>query len=271
MNGDYKHLLSLLDDENDQTASLAMAELLSRDEKQLEPVLRKLQESSDPRLRKRIHQLQSTIFLRRRRKSFCSNLSEKKLNLLEGLIQLHLLWFDNDSAEGLRKQWNKLVAEARKFRPDTLESMAYFMRKMNFACTHKDDLDPDHFCLGTVLDDAAGADFMMCSIACLIAAHWNLHLRITQSAETDFILLDDDGNILVPANDWDYLPCDHKNYAFEFWTVPMILRYGTALLFTCAVSADSFRYVYTIGSCLSGPSRQEGPDFLPFPYGRDKK
>lgn len=271
MNGDYKHLLSLLDDENEQSASLAMAELLSRDEKQLEPVLRKLQESSDPRLRRRIHQLQSTILLRRRRKFLSYNLSEKKLNLLEGLIQLHLLWFDNDSPDSLKKQWNKVISEAKKFRPDTLEALAYFMRKMNFSCTHKDDLEPDHICLGTVLDDAAGMDFVMCSIACLIGSHWNLHLRITQSAETDFILVDDDGNILVPANDWDYIPCDHKNYAFEFWSVPMLLRYATALLFACAVSSDSFRYVYTIGSCLSGPVSPDGPVFLPFPYGQDKK
>lgn len=82
MDHDYKHLLSLLDDENEQSASLAMAELLARDQKTLEPVLRKLQESSDPRLRRRIHQLQSTITLRRRRKSLTRNLSERSIDLL---------------------------------------------------------------------------------------------------------------------------------------------------------------------------------------------
>ena len=117
MDHDYKHLLSLLDDENEQSASLAMAELLARDQKTLEPVLRKLQESSDPRLRRRIHQLQSTITLRRRRKSLTRNLSERSIDLLEGLIQIHLLWYDNDAYDTVKKQWETLVEESGKYHP----------------------------------------------------------------------------------------------------------------------------------------------------------
>ena len=78
MDREYRSLLSLLDDENEQAAALAMAELLRRDEKQLEPVLRKLQETTNPRLRKRIHQLQSTILLRRRRRNLTARLFGEK-------------------------------------------------------------------------------------------------------------------------------------------------------------------------------------------------
>ncbi|MBO4632225.1 MAG: hypothetical protein J5858_09905 [Lentisphaeria bacterium] len=265
MDREYKSLLSLLDDENEQSAALAMAELLRRDEKQLEPVLRKLQESADPRLRKRIHQLQSTILLRRRRKMLRARLSSRKLRLLDGLFQLHLLWFDNDSPENLRRQWKNLLETAGKFRPDTLETLGMFMRKMNFQCAHKDDLEPDHLCIGTILDDSPGADFMLCSIAVLIAEEYGLRLRITQSAETDFILIDSQENILIPAQEWNCVPCDGKHYSFQFWTVPMLLRYAAALLFTGAVSGDSFRYVYTIGSCLAGS--EENHLVLPYPYG----
>ena len=63
MDSEYRSLLDLLNDENEQSASLAMAELLRRDQKKLEPVLRKLQETADPGLRKRIHQLQSAMVL----------------------------------------------------------------------------------------------------------------------------------------------------------------------------------------------------------------
>ena len=48
----------------------------------------------------------------------------------------------------------------------------------------------------------------------------------------------------------------------------MLLRYAAALLFTGAVSGDSFRYVYTIGSCLAGTSDARLP--LPYPYGGSK-
>lgn len=271
MDHDYKHLLSLLDDENEQSASLAMAELLARDQKALEPVLRKLQESSDPRLRRRIHQLQSTITLRRRRKSLTRNLSERSIDLLEGLIQIHLLWYDNDAYETVKKQWETLVEESGKYHPETLEQLAYFMRKHSFVCSHRDEMESEFLCLGTILDENTGADFMLCAIACLLAARWGLRVFITQSAETDFILVDEFGNILVPVNDWDYIPFDGKQYAFEFWNTQMLLRYATALLFTCATNSDSFRYVYTIGSCLSGDVSSDNLDFLPYPYGTDQK
>ena len=114
------------------------------------------------------------------------------------------------------------------------------------------------------------ADFILCAIACLLAARRGMRIFITQSAETDFILVDEFGNILVPVNDWEYIPFDGKQYAFEFWNTQMLLRYATALLFTCAVNSDSFRYVYTIGSCLSGDASSDRLDFLPYPYGSRK-
>ena len=265
MDRDYKSLLSLLDDENEQSASLAMAELLRRDEKQLEPVLRKLQESADPRLRKRIHQLQSTMVLRRRRKNLTDRLSDRKLNLLDGLVQLHLLWFDNDSPEGLRKQWRKLLSEARRFAPDNLEMLGMFMRKMDLNCSHQDDLEPEHFCLGSVLDHTPGADFLLCAMALLIGEQAGMNLRISQSAETDFILVDRHENVLVPVQNWAFVPSEGKSFTFPVWTVPMLLRYAAALMFTGAVSGDSFRYVYTVGSCLAGTADTRLA--LPYPYG----
>lgn len=268
MDQEYKSLLSLLDDENEQSAALAMAELLRRDEDRLEPVLRKLQESANPRLRKRIHQLQSTILLRRRRKTFTDRLSNREAHLLDGLFQLHLLWFDNDSPGALRKQWKHLLESARSFSPDTLESLGFFLRKMKFRCAHKDDLEPDHFCIGTVLDGSPGADFLLCAIAVLIAQETGLQLRITQAAETDFILIDPRENVLIPAQDWSYMPNDGKHYAFRFWSVSMLLRYAAALMFAGAVSSDSFRYIYTVGSCLSGIADSRLP--LPYPYGGNR-
>ena len=266
MDREYRSLLSLLDDENDQAVSLAMAELLRRDEKQLEPVLRKLQESANPRLRKRIHQLQSTLLLRRRRKNLTARLFGLKRNLLDGLIQLHLLWFDNDSQEGLRRQWRKLLAEARETPLDTLKRLAGFMRKQNFPPAHKDDLELDHLCLGTILDGSPAADFMLCAIAYLLAADAGLLLTITTAGEMEFQLEDKNRRqILIPAQDWRILAADDQNSGYQEWTAPMLLRYAASLMFVGAVSSDSFRYIYSIGSCLSGESDARLP--MPYPYG----
>lgn len=271
MDREYESLLNLLDDENEQSAAQAMAELLQRDEKPLQEILRKLQESSNGRLRKRIHQLQGAILLRKRRSSFSEKLKNRQLDLLEGLIQLHLLWFDNDSRAALNKQWDSFLKESVSFHPDTLESLGMFLRKKQLRCTNRDDIQASHYCLGTLLDESEGSDCLLCAVAVLTAAKAGLNLRVTQSAESDFILLDSAENILLPANDWEYVPFDQVHYRFDFWSVPMLLRYALGMMFTCAVSSDSFRYVHTIGNILlpgEDPSgSNQTPDYLPYPYG----
>lgn len=265
MDSGFRHLLSLLDDENEQSASLAMAELLERDQKQLEPVLRKLQETPDMRLRRRVHQLQSAITLRKRRKSLTESLSERNMELLEGLVQIHLLWFDNDSREGVRAQWEQLEEEASKASLRDIEDIASFMIKKNFTCSNRDEMDAEYFCIGTVLDEFIGADFIVCCIAMLIGEASGIKLRITQSTETDFLLVDDYGTFLLP-NEWKVIHPPEKSYSFQAWTSEMLLRYAGALLFTCSVCTDSFRYVYTIGSCLAEDKSTDKLDFLPYPY-----
>lgn len=274
MDREYESLFNLLDDENEQSAAQAMAELLRKEEGPLEEMLCRLQETENLRLRKRIHQLQAVLRLRKRRDFFQEKLKRRELDLLEGLIQLHLLWFDNDSRSALCKQWETFLEEAAAFHPDTLETLGIFFRKKLLRCAHKDDMQSACYCLGSVLDDSMGSDCLLCAIAVLVAAKAGLNLRITQSAESDFILLDSAENVLLPANDWEYIPSDQIRYRFEFWSVPMLLRYALSMMFCSAVSSDNFRYVHTIGNILVPPEKSgrpagdPSPDFLPYPYGK---
>lgn len=281
MESDHTFLLSLLSDESEHSAGLAMSALLEEsDHTLLEEDLCQLQESADKRLRKRVHQLQSTIALRRRRPEFSRflhGMEGQEKTLIEGLIHIHLLWFDNDSGEVLKKHWKKFLSLSGKYAPDTLEEIALYMQRRKFRCVHKDELEPENFCLGSVLTDKLGADFMLCSLAVELFRHWNkdekYDIFITQAAEKDFILVDTAGNILVPANDWDYIPFEQQ-YRFEYWDSLSILRYASMMLFTCAASTDSFRYIFTVGSCLSDQPESADPvASLPYPYGKkeDKK
>ena len=68
MSDDFKNLFKLLDDDNEQSACIAMAELLQQAGPRLERILRSLQETSDAKLRRRIHQMQSAIIKRRNRR-----------------------------------------------------------------------------------------------------------------------------------------------------------------------------------------------------------
>lgn len=77
---DLASLLSLLDDEDETVAVNAMAELLNR-EAELGDALAVLQESDHPLLRRRSHQLQAAITLRRRRREFASRLNAPHIDL----------------------------------------------------------------------------------------------------------------------------------------------------------------------------------------------
>ena len=104
-------LLSLLDDENEDVAVNAMAELLYCEE-ELGEALAGLQESPDALTRKRAHQLQAAITLRRRRRYFSELLKAPHVDMIEGLIEVHLQWFDNDSRPGLQTLWRDFADEA---------------------------------------------------------------------------------------------------------------------------------------------------------------
>ena len=131
-----ENLIKLLDDENPQTAQAAMAEMLKH-ENELEEYLAHHQESENVLLRKRIHQLQAIIMVRRRRKKFAKIVKDRQLSLIEGLIEVHLQWYDNDSERSIMSLWSELLATAQRYNPSTLEKLAYFMRKCGFTLSPK--------------------------------------------------------------------------------------------------------------------------------------
>jgi len=264
MDKELKSLFRLLDDDSEQSASMAMASILERDKDgHLDDVLRKLQEANDTRLRRRVHQLQSIMTLRRRRKVLAQSLESRKLSLLDGLIEMHMLWYDNDSIEAVRKEWSDFMEDSKSFRPSNLDRLAYFMRKKGFACPSKDDVEADFYCLGTVLEEFAAADFILCAVAKLAASAWGLELKITQLSG-DFVLVDSTGHALHPANDWKIVEYPAKT--MREWDAQTILKLAASMLFVCAISTDSFRYVHTIGSCLAKTCGAEGIESLPYPY-----
>ncbi len=256
-------LLRLLDDPNQQAASLIMAELLEREE-ELNDYLSGLQESDDAVIRRRVHQLESVMLLRRRRRIFAEKLQLDQISLLDGLIEVHLQWYDNDSPESVHADWNKLLNEARKTPPENIEKMAYFMRKTGFSAPPPNDLQADYYCIGTVFDESLGADIMLCAIAQMIAAGWGLELQIIQVME-NFALIDNDKRVLTPKDGWR-VHAPIQNEIYNVWDRTMVLKFAMSMLFLCAVSTDSFRYVNTIGAALSKVYGRDNVDFLPFPY-----
>ncbi len=268
MQNKLNSLFSLLDDSNIEVVQEAMAELLKH-EAEINEYLARHQESSNPKLRKRIHQLQAIMIMRQRRESFAKLLSSNDLNLIDGLIAVHLQWYDNDSEHFLLELWERFFKASERFAPKNISEIAYFMRKCGFETASTDELQADSFCLGPVLDDLVGADFILCALASQLAEKWGLELEIIR-VMNQFLLIDKTGKALSPANSWQ-LVSDVDSQKCEFWSKKQILELASTMLFTFAVGSNSFRYVHTIGHSLAKVLGEEKLDFLPYPYGPKKE
>ncbi len=260
---DIATLLRLLDEPNQQAAAMIMAELLEQ-ESGLEDYLAELQESGDPLVRKRVHQLESILFLRKRRREFARKLHENAIDMPDGLFEIHLQWYDNDSLEVLGNEWNKLIDSAKKSSIVDIESIAYFMRKLGFSSPPPNDIQADYYCVGIIMEEFTGADVILCAMAQAIAKYFNIELQLIQVMES-FALIDADKRVLTPKDGWR-MHSPLKKDVFKVWDTSTVLKYAASMLFLSAVSSDSFRYVNTIGTCLGKAMGCKNIGFLPYPY-----
>ena len=263
MNNDIENLLKLLDDDNQQSANLVIAELLKR-EPELDTVLQKLQETENPKIRKRVHQIQSILTTRRRRKSLAHSLALKNTELVNGCVELHMQWYDNDSEPAVMRLWTDFIKSSEKYHTDNLERLARFMRKVGFTVAPRDEVEPDYYCLGIVLEEFTGADPLVCAITKELAALRGLSLRIIQIMG-DFALMAPDGKMLIPKNGWKIAEMPGADEYIE-WDNTMLLKMAASILFLCAVNTDSFRYIHTIGGCIAKTACKPTLEFLPYPY-----
>ena len=263
---EMKYLVELLDDENEQSASMAMAELLTKGSTALEPVLRDMQKSDNPRIRKRTRQLQHALMARSRRRIFMQP-PERPISLLTGLIRLHLCWFDNDKQSFVEKQWRELEAEYRKAHPADLFGMAEFMRKMFPDRPENRDFHPDSFCIGAVLEDKIGSDLIFACIAAILSSSTQNRFSVVRVG-IDTAVADSDGRLIFPVDNWQlYGGVAEGEEPPVVWDTQTILRYVSSVLFVSAVASDGFRYLYTLGAPLAAAIGEKDLSFLPYPYG----
>ncbi len=264
--GKIRTLLTLLDDPDENVGISAMGELL-RHEADVLPLLGELQEADDAILRKRVQQLQAIITVRRRRREFLALLKSRRVDLLEGLVEVHLQWFDNDSKPALCEMVQSFLEVAANNELKNIEELGSFMLRSGFSVPPAGGrCDPENYCIGTILEDRIGADIMLCVIALLVGAESGLELGLVRIMG-HFAVVNVSGVMISPDNDWAPDRASKLKNG-DFWNDPAaILKYASLMLFLYAVGSDSFRYIHTIGHAISGTDETEEMSFLPYPYG----
>ncbi|MDD4818413.1 MAG: hypothetical protein PHI85_10650 [Victivallaceae bacterium] len=261
MNVSPEKLISLLEDADDNSAVSLFSALLAMPESVLLPLVAAAQDSPDAALRKRIHQLGAILILRDRRRGFAAKMNAPDTDIIDGLIDLHLQWFDSDSRRVIDDQYRLFIADSGKFDLSRPQGVVDFMRFRGFAATALEDIAfPEHFCLGAVLESGRGCDALLCALAKTAAAAQQLKLSTVRNMGT-FSLRSADNTIITPAGGWK-IETSGGEKAPEY-SDAQLLRYAAQSVFAYAVEADSFRYIYTLAAAVSG---KDSVDFLPYPF-----
>lgn len=258
-------LISLLADDDPETTRETLAALLNYDDTLLAGYIRANQESADPRVRRHIHQLEAILTLRSRRRSFAARLADPDTDLLEGLIEVHLQWYDNDNPDVVRNYYRDFLTHSRKFDLTTMNRLADYMRRNGFTAPEEKEITfPEHYCLGSVLDSRRGADVILCAVARSFAAAQGLEVEIARFMGTFVLINRSSGELLTPEKQWRLT--EHSPSTAVVCRNNQILRYVMQMLFSYAVEANSFRYIHTLYCAITGEPDNRPPEYLPYPF-----
>ena len=275
-----KALISLMCDEDRDISANAMAQLLAidaeADSDTLAEILSELQESNEPIIRKKAHQMQAIQRIRRRRRNFSRRMKTHSPNLLQGLAELHSIWYDDLDAKDLSKLWADLMKEAVKVRPVTPKRLATFMKASGFATCDENIQDADLYCLGAIIEDRIGSDILLSAIALEAGKTFGLQGTIVKLGTQFGIMYTTknesptptlQGVVIMPARRWEIIAVP-EDREMEVWTTKQVLKYVTAMLFVNSVCSEGPRYIQILAACLVDKNANESmEELLPAPFG----
>ncbi len=261
---DILHIASMLDDADENVGVNLLAQLVNRAE-ELGDLPAVLQESPDPVVRRRAHQLQSALAMRKRRDIFHARLFAAEPDVVSALQELHLLWFDRDSTVELRAAVDDFCREFQATGITSLEEVEFFMRKKFILPEAESTIVPENYCIGTVLDRQTGATSLLLTLILGIAAVPHFQpVRVL-----DEFAVYDGKNILLGNGSWRLCQAPERGN-MEIWNARMLLQYLAGMLLSCAVNSDSYRYVMSIAQALNGDKSERVFAGFPYPFQSDK-
>jgi len=255
-------LVTLLQDEDQRIASLAMEHLLNLGQV-VDDTIAEHQESHDPQLRQRVHQLSSILARRRAREAFIAALSQESLSLWDGIVQIHSLYEPIPPRDALEARIDEIAADLQPGATVT-HQLADLMREKEFTVPSDDILDVDLFLVSRVLDTRYGHAAILCVLAKRIAAEagWNATVCLHGGR---FCLIDRDHILLKPSEGWQYgrigteeriHPCSRKD----------VLMAVLAQLFMVALIDGQLKDLHHFGTILTALNGMP-VSALPYPLG----
>lgn len=254
-------LVNLLEDDDRQVSTLAMERLLAMDQ-DADGLVAELQESQNPVLRGRIHQLGAILKLRRERAGFIQSVQEESLPLWQGILQINYQYNPRFESSEVETIIRGMVAKL----PPRLNAvkLAAFMRNEGFTYAGEDVLGADLYMVEDVLIQRVGAPILLAVIARQLSLAQNLDCSIVLY-KGKHCLVDDQLNLIETGEDWRVGRLQKENRVHacsdrDIWLTVL------AQLFLAALLEGRLQAIHRVGTILSklcGGSSQD----LPFPLG----
>jgi hypothetical protein len=241
-------LIRLLDDKDIISSGIAMAEILKS--RNANKIIEYLQKINNPRLKKKAEKMNQIMSLRHTRLSLSKKISEKDPNIFQGLIELHLQWFDEDKKDDILDDWEKFKLKASEWDSNTIENLGEMMIYLEMESVDFEELAPEDYCIGEIVSTRLGTDFLLCAIAQILAENngWNPSII---STDAGFCIYDEKRKLgLFPMKNWSCAQCFIPEN-IQRWSNGMILNLATRCMLLCAITAGNIRNSTLVGLCLS--------------------
>lgn len=260
----FTALLTLVQDDDLKVASLAMEQFLNLGP-QAEPIIAELQESNDPQVRQRMHQLSGILARRRARTTFLDDVEKERISLWEGVLALNRL-YDPQCQSARVTEYVQTLAAKMGPEPPTAPRIAELMREEEFAVPDEDLLDVDLYLMERVIETKYGSPALLCCLAHQIGveANWRSNIVLYEGKfcliDRKFVLLDptEGWHISMFRNEDKIHPCSRK----DLWLGIL------SQLFLVALVEGQLRELYHFGDLLSALNHATTDEALPFPLGK---
>ena len=261
----FDALISLLQDEDLRVASLAMEQLLQLGHVADETIA-EYQDSHDPRLRQRMHQLASILQRRRARREFIDAVATEKMTVWEGICRITSLYDPQSALDGVEET---VVSMGEDISPGHAGAaqVGAVMREWEFVVPEQDLLDVELYLADSVLESKYGSPVLLCVLCQEIGRRcgWKATLGLFEGR---FCLIDGGNLMLDPTSGWHitkmdsadkFHPCGPK----DVWLGVL------SQLFLVALVEGQLRDLYHFGDLLTALNGC-GIDALPVPLGSQK-
>ncbi len=255
-------LLSLLQDDDPKVASLAMEQFLKL-EQAADRTIAENQDTHDPRLRHRIHQLSSIMARRRLRQGFVAAVAQEELTLWEGICQINVLYDPQCSRQQVDENVELLTSELAG---DTVTTagLAALMRQNEYSVPGEDLLDVELYLIESVLETKYGSPALLCVLAQQVGQTGGWASTIVLH-EGRFCLMDSSNLLIDPSLGWNLVRMKREDRVHPCGRKDVWLGVLTRLFMVALIEGD-LRDVYHFGDLLTALNGGD-TDELPYPLG----